>query len=683
MSYLDLPRVHFGGTFQASPSTLNNTPNNYDPAFQSAEKTELYWAPDGNGIFNLVDCSVTALTGSDATTADTDSLYRQPVTAIYTKAPPKIVDLDPAQQNVSEIWGLNIQIGYPGGAHVSGVFKATPFSGIWQNAQGPKAPHDSSSGAAYFQSVLSELTWDCRDSLILQSLQQRSPDRLSMKFILSAHNNHSPEYLFNTKTLQSLREQLGDIGNIVNKLEVLKDYRQMNPHKAEPGSPQPTPGTQLGLLPTKNYVQIMCRQLIGEQLTRTHLDTILNATRQENKPGSTYEFDHGNIVGTIGSYSKEKPDFYTPARSLIPTKPEKEFCQCFYATAKNDPANDRITLDLGDSLPVDWPGQSPWWEKLGDLSVGYCKAGSFVKLADIPYINDSAQGKSDRSASDFIYKRAGILDIDITEHRDALSLPLTIVGTPNYKQHTFLQEDMNGFSIRADRFVFRMNPGVKTSESNYPEGDTQPLGIHVRQFGEIVTTHNNAPLHVSLQILSQAEAEKYTRGTVGTSGSAGIKNLSIPEGNDASVQVDSHTAVVEKNGVAHFTLTASDPGNPRQHVDGQIYFIRYFLQAGNTEIELTQDPNNLITVMNYDVPRIDGAVSWDNGIGEILRQFAFLYPVMDRIGLSDHQRVKTNAQEIKMVLSFPITHPLHMPVTRDLSVAKRKLIIDWLNAGAP
>jgi hypothetical protein len=31
MSYLDVPRLHFTGTFMANPSTINNDPLNYDP----------------------------------------------------------------------------------------------------------------------------------------------------------------------------------------------------------------------------------------------------------------------------------------------------------------------------------------------------------------------------------------------------------------------------------------------------------------------------------------------------------------------------------------------------------------------------------------------------------------------------------------------------------------------------
>ena len=43
--------------------------------------------------------------------AETETLVGAPVAALYTGAPPKLVDLDPMQQNGSEIWGLTMMFG--------------------------------------------------------------------------------------------------------------------------------------------------------------------------------------------------------------------------------------------------------------------------------------------------------------------------------------------------------------------------------------------------------------------------------------------------------------------------------------------------------------------------------------------------------------------------------------------
>ena len=59
MSYLSSPRLHFSGTFRADPSTLNNTPDNFNsnnnfPPNNGSEVSnnlQLYWNPNGTAAF--------------------------------------------------------------------------------------------------------------------------------------------------------------------------------------------------------------------------------------------------------------------------------------------------------------------------------------------------------------------------------------------------------------------------------------------------------------------------------------------------------------------------------------------------------------------------------------------------------------------------------------------------------
>src|SRR5262245_1657694 len=133
MSYLDRPRINFAGTFQASPATVNNTPNNYNPANYNPDTLkpkdiELYWEPKGDSIFTLVNCKVTTVETNDYVDDPlVDPLVRAPVAALYTGSPPKLVDLDPMQQNSSEIWGLTLMLGTFGGAYVQGLFTPVAF----------------------------------------------------------------------------------------------------------------------------------------------------------------------------------------------------------------------------------------------------------------------------------------------------------------------------------------------------------------------------------------------------------------------------------------------------------------------------------------------------------------------------------------------------------------------------
>ena len=68
----------------------------------------------------------------------------------------------------------------------------------------------------------------------------------------------------------------------------------------------------------------------------------------------------------------------------------------------------------------------------------------------------------------------------------------------------------------------------------------------------------------------------------------------------------------------------------------------------------------------------------------ILSQFARLYPfMMQFVDLGDYQSVVDNQSQIVQVMGLDPEQPGYMPVTRDLSRAKREMILGWFDAGAP
>ena len=54
MSYLDVPRIHFGGAFFTGPATMNNVETNYLPG---AELNPV-WNPTGVNLFYFQGCQV-------------------------------------------------------------------------------------------------------------------------------------------------------------------------------------------------------------------------------------------------------------------------------------------------------------------------------------------------------------------------------------------------------------------------------------------------------------------------------------------------------------------------------------------------------------------------------------------------------------------------------------------------
>ena len=116
MAYLDTPRLTFFGQFQADPSTVNNDPLHYNnqtfqPSYQEygPSGTNGWWNPEGTGDFRFVGCTVTNVTytdGTSTTNPDEDWIIGKTIIDSNTRVAGKIVDLDPQQQMVSELFDL-------------------------------------------------------------------------------------------------------------------------------------------------------------------------------------------------------------------------------------------------------------------------------------------------------------------------------------------------------------------------------------------------------------------------------------------------------------------------------------------------------------------------------------------------------------------------------------------------
>ena len=168
MSYLNPLRLHFSGSFQAAISTVNNDPVHYDSASfqesyqepQSGEELNGWFSPGGSGDWRLAGCVVTAAFLADGTPAGNGDPVRAAIVADSDRASPaKLVDLDPEQQMVSMIFGLEIRVvGGSGDTLVRGRFEPAAFTDIWDRSLAAGVPGDFSAGAAY-QSVLTGLEW--------------------------------------------------------------------------------------------------------------------------------------------------------------------------------------------------------------------------------------------------------------------------------------------------------------------------------------------------------------------------------------------------------------------------------------------------------------------------------------------------------------------------------------------
>ena len=664
MSYFNYPRLYFSGRFKASPSTINNTPNNYDPLVyptpNELQDVELYWNPKGNGGFALVDCQVTRVDYADGTSAtckDEDPIIGESITSIMSPSFPLeagLVDLDPMQQNVTEIWAMTVQIGADS-ANLTGKFAAISFSSIWGQAQGENAPHSSASGSAIYQSTLknTKLNGPAGKSKFLQHFADNPTAEISLNFNVNTHNNAPPIWSFNGTTFEAMRKAKKPVpDSVLTKIQPLQRLIQ-------------NVGSNLGDIPAQDFVLFMLQQYLTKDEFNANIDTIM-ATTEQAYTGSTSEpFLYGLTTGTAAPTTKEEPTFFVRNRMMNPQTSwisQQASNPCNFAPFVTSACGKSIVINLGNSLPTELPGNTPYSEVLGELwlvkfPLGEVSLDKATKLVQIPY------------SEDFITKQSGLFSAKLDE--DVSGIPLGIVSVfpagTEPAESVVLAENKDGYYLRADQFVYRMNPGVQTTP-DFPRGDTNSVEVHVLQFGQPVADG----MQISMTMMSKCQASLYTEGTLGTSGTRGIENLSLPQDALKMNGQNPQAIAVTKGGVATFDLSCTPPGNPRKYVDGQVYFLNYGFNDPAISSFFVQDPNDIVSVLVYDETA-------ELPASEILAKFGRIYKIMSF--LTDKSKVEQIdlRNMIKLLLEKPFTELEHMPVTRDMGSAARDKIVSWIN----
>lgn len=196
MSYLNVPRIHFFGEFLASPSTINNLPNNYDP--NSSENVG--WNPMGVARFMLNGKNIngTPLSGvfvksvmpeSGNLVDSGDPIIGAQILTSTSGSPGKMVDLDPGQQVITQLFGLQLQLniaseGNAGFSMKGGEYLTVPnltdffpgkFSGIMETIIFPD-----------------QIEWNnTPSSPLLSKFQKACKYGISVKFTLDSYKGQS------------------------------------------------------------------------------------------------------------------------------------------------------------------------------------------------------------------------------------------------------------------------------------------------------------------------------------------------------------------------------------------------------------------------------------------------------------------------------------------------------------
>lgn len=581
MSYLNSLRLHFAGQFQANISTVNNDPVHFynlvfKPSYQELAGPNFnppngWFSPQGDAAWRLLGCTVTAAWTPDGQVQPPDAVLQCIVADSDGQVPAKLCDLDPEQQLVSEIWGLQVRIADANGnTLLRGDFEPAAFIDIWDRAQGQVAGGDSDAGAMY-QSVLTNLQWgDLSSSKFLQTLQTAASDGLlSIKFNVDSINldNTSPSFL------------CGRIAGTIGP--------------AAASEPQ--------------------HMVIGRQF----------------------------MAATYGG-----GNFFIPAGGI-------NFC-----AGVVDQTAGCIFLDLGNALGTS--GSDGTMVDMGDLSLGVYNvqegtpylSGAVTLLGTIP-----AQGRNGYTGAEWYSTTAGVVAIPLTveQLQSIAAAPLVITS----QTAAFISEWPTGAFVRADTYVYRLSPG-----------DSKNIPVYVTQFGQ--------PVAKSTVFFTADPAQLQAQES--TFLPFAVPPVAVPA---SAIQFPA-SAKTDANGIAMLALTTSDPGTPRYFNDGKDYGIDgqvYGIQPSVNPNQFGAGPVNqwnFISILLWSGFTASDPVVWED-VEPIFQQYANLYPVMNRfLNLGDYNAVVANKGLLTLAFSLDTANPNSMPVTRDLSPAKRTAILSFL-----
>lgn len=366
-----------------------------------------------------------------------------------------------------------------------------------------------------------------------------------------------------------------------------------------------------------------------------------------NPESPTYTL--GRVVGTIGPWLPDEPKHFVLGRQLLPElNGHNPAGQLNFMQAVVDRSTKRVIADFGNALPTTRPG-GPLYD-CGDVELGYVeKSGAFHSLGHVNYENpDWYPVTAGIEAFPHDRKLTGAEWRALKRHRLAVRQNGTVI----------LEENHEGLHVRADKFVFRMEPGEKVKAEIWASQYGQPLPK-----AKLVAFYDTSGFQPSGEGVAEMPHPP---------------DFGIPE----KALTFAKRIVTGRNGRAMLTLKASPPGNPRGYMDGQIYGVRYmFREIANRvrkNASFGYNPADFISVHVRDLFKVNRRPTWYD-LEPIFKLYGNLFPVMSHIvDLHSYASVVAQARILTFAFSLPMEDPNYMPVTRDLSAPKREAILRWL-----
>lgn len=426
------------------------------------------------------------------------------------------------------------------------------------------------------------------------------------------------------------------------------------------------------------WTSVLTNLIWGQAAGSSAFLTQLKATTQGNKLAvnlnafgyyyahSDGRFSLGRITGTLGPWYEGEPDTFAACRRMYGININTTALSTFFGNANFlfEQDTNSLSVDLGGSFPIaDSMGTIGITESLS-LAVSkvpldfapsrttpalYMTPQDFTPIGDITYQGDP----------EWLNKTGGIVSFPAlsAEISAALATNQLLLLSPSASkpgQYVVLaRESVEGLLVRADNFVQRIDCG-----------DTQEVKFYAYQWGN--------PLSNATITLTQEPPTPNT--PLGT----GPNENPISEVYGNNFPVDGLTfktiLTTDGQGTATLGITGNAIHTPRVYLDGQIYLIDY--QLGTVDNAFGVES---ISVHLRDYFEVPSQPTWDD-IADIMLQYSNLYPIMSKylVDLASADALQAQKNILLFAFSQDINNTMHMPVTRDLSAAKRQTILKWL-----
>lgn len=635
MSYLDVPRIHFGGLFFTNPSTINNFDSSYDPSVKLTDPQGSYqsvpaggppagWNAVGTAQLWISECTVLSAVGPEGTWVVGDpilgALVESPSPSTPKTTPDgkgyydiaKMVDLDPDQQGRSAVYGLRIYVTLPGGGGFSGLMSVPELQALNGRVVAPNS-RSSWSAVGTWMGQITDVTWNAdTSSPFLAQFQEACQLGIAVKLTTDLHQNN-----FNTRLTP---------GNMFCYGRVLGSLGPVQPGELA----QVVPGRLISTPPSPPTQDLMMaepkRKAVG-------------ARPINDRFGGGVEM----LEATAPSPQAAAPN---PALAWNPAP----------AQVSQTTGQTMLHVDLGGSLQLQgtkdangiWSSNGQFLAGAG-ISIGvltprgirYLENGevfSFTKL----YVPLNSQNKQ----VDLVIN-SGLVDVPLEPSEVPLVAQNPLVVTVNGA--TVLQEPSNGLLIGSEPFSARLIPGGSST-----------IQLMARQFGAPMVGQQPITWQVDAVVDENGDTSPSTNVTLAWDGST------------------------DANGVATLTVSTveQDPTLPayRDPMDSQVYYVMFFDSSGQP----VGDGNANVSVLRFQSYTAPASPTWQQDVGPILQAYARLYPGMKaRLDIGNEATVTGFATAMLAKMSMPFLDPAYMPVTRDLSPAKVEMILAWLNTQLP